>query len=169
MRRLLATALTALSALGIGGIAHGAGVFAEHAHPPVKLPPPVHPPSVPTGKLPPLRLPPAPSGPTKKLPPVELPPTGQHAPSDAIDAVKRDASDPDIKTVLCAAYQQFYDPSTNSVQLPSDDGVLTSLAERLLPPTTADWISGVLQTNETRLQSLNDGDLHEVLASLACS
>jgi hypothetical protein len=159
MRRLLATTLTALSALGIGGIAHGAGVFAEHAHPPVN-------PHVPTGGLRDFQ-PRVPTGGLRdfqaRVPTGGLP--DSPAPSETIHAVERDASDPAVKTVLCGAYQQLYDPNTNSVGLPS----LTSLAEGLLPKTAADRISGVLQTNETRLQSLSDDDLGEVFASLACS
>jgi hypothetical protein len=137
MRKLIATALTALSALGIG-IAHEAGAF-EHVRPPVH------------------------SRPEFRLPPFHLPS------SVTVDAVEHDAaSDRDVKTVLCFAYEQFYDPSTDSVQLPSEDGVLTSLAGRVLPTTAADRIQGVLERNETRLQSLSDGDLDEVFLSLAC-
>jgi hypothetical protein len=187
MRRVLATALAALSAVGVG-IAHEAGAFL-HPHPPMPPGPTgglthLRPPG-PTGGLTHLQ-PPGPTGglthlqppgPTGGLTHLQPPgPTGEPplrpidppVPSGTIGEVKRDASDPEVRRVLCFAYQQFYDPSTNSVRLPSEDGVLTSLAGRLLPATTADRISGVLQTSETRLRSLSDGDLHEVFASLAC-
>jgi hypothetical protein len=154
MRRLVAAALAALSGVGVG-VAHEAGAFAEHARPPAKPPhfSPGQPLHFPPGETPRFPLPPS-----VPPPPPAIPAAGRAVEHDA-------ASNRDVKKVLCAAYETLYDPNNDSFQLPS----LTSVAGKVLPATAAEQIQGILQTNQTRLQSLSDGDLDEVFASLACS
>jgi hypothetical protein len=128
-------------------------------HPDVKPPPrpPEPPPFHPE--------PPRPSEPLpKSLPPAPGPleSTGQHT-------VHEGEADSVTRELLCFAYSEFYDQSTGEIRLPSMDGFIHDVFEKLRPRSEEEQLMGTAGHAYELVQNLAAGEIQAVAESLACA
>lgn len=131
--------------------------LASGCHP--KLPP--RPP-----KLPPIHLkPPRPSEPLPK----PLLPAPEPLENAGQQAVHEGEADGVTREFLCFAYSEFYDQSTGEIRLPSTEGFIHDVFEKLRPRSEEEQLVGTIDDAYELVQNLAAGEIQAVAESLACA
>jgi len=126
-----------------------------HPEPPPRPPklPPIHPKPPKLSEPPPKSLLPAPE-------PLEN--AGQQA-------VHEGEADGVTREFLCFAYSEFYDQSTGEIRLPSTEGFLHDVFEKLRPRSEEEQLVGTVDDAYELVQNLAAGEIRAVAESLACA
>lgn len=116
----------------------------------------------------PPRPPPTIPRPPRPPKPPKLPPIGG-AEAGAARTIERQAeSDDESLRIGCFAYDQFYDPKTNSLVLPSSDEFAAEVAEEILPDSPRGQAEQKAEDVAQLLEDLDSGDVAEVGVDLGC-
>lgn len=141
MRRLGAIALAA--ALVVGLIS---GCRPDPPHPPPE-PPPIHFPD---------------------RDPFPVPGSTAELGTRAAHATEEGKSDPVEREAICFAYEEFYDPSTFELRLPSVEEFVQDVFERVRPRSEEEQLAGKVENAYDLVRNVGNFEIQALAEQLAC-
>ena len=70
---------------------------------------------------------------------------------------------------MCFAYSEFYDQSTGEIRLPSTEGFIRDVFEKLRPRSEEEQLAGTVGNAYELVRNLAAGEIQAVAEILACA
>jgi hypothetical protein len=89
--------------------------------------------------------------------------------SPAAESLEQQSKDDDhVKDIVCFAYEQFYDPDSGTVNVPTEDQFVADVLDEVLPSAPPDVAREKAADVYALLDDLQSGDLGAVAADVGC-